>query len=124
MIARQSARFIDAGEHTTSRPLVSSSTPRQAGGRNRRSVARGPGGEPCRQPFRVNDHCPRRVGRVKTSDDSALGGTSQEGNTMSRTVVALALSCVMASAVLAKDLCIQLNNSSIAGSALVLKKLK
>lgn len=43
---------------------------------------------------------------------------------MLRTIIALAIACVTASAALAKDLCIQIDSGSIAGSQLVLKKAK
>ena len=43
---------------------------------------------------------------------------------MSRGALALALSCSIASVALAMDLCIQVNNGSLAGSQLVLKKAK
>jgi hypothetical protein len=42
----------------------------------------------------------------------------------SRQILALALSCATASVALAKDLCIQLNSGSFAGSHLVVKKAK
>jgi hypothetical protein len=41
-----------------------------------------------------------------------------------RTIIALSIVCVTASAALARDLCIQLDNGLYAGSALVLKKAK
>ena len=43
---------------------------------------------------------------------------------MCRAALALALSCSIASVALARDLCIQVNNGSLAGSQLVLKKAK